>query len=469
MLSEDFDKRIRDAADHHHPAYDEKAWAGMKKLLDKHMPEEKEKKRRFIFILLFPLLLAGIAWLLVDRLSGNHSNGKPLAADTQPLTTKNTNTQPVVNEQPVAAIPAGQAGNTVSGQSATDVHTDKSVIPVNTSTTRPVANNNSAGPALQENKTGIELSVSGGQKKQKNKKQPVTSPSGNEPAEKNKNNTDADNTVAISTSPVSPVTTNVSGNIPAENKITESVAKPVDKNIPVTDNTTKAQPKPTAVEERKVENAVTKNQKPLKKKSNFFFAVSAAPDVSFTGNDKPGTMKVTGGIGIGYTYKERFTLRTGIYTGRKIYTSSPAEYHMSSWLASYYPNLQKVGADCKVYEVPILLSYNFGAAKKHNWFASAGISSLFMKQETYDYFYKYYPAGPTVNRSYTIKNQNNHPFSILTLSAGYQLNLSKHISFLAEPYFKAPLTGVGAGKVKLNSTGLSFTIAVSPFQPAKKK
>ena len=92
-----------------------------------------------------------------------------------------------------------------------------------------------------------------------------------------------------------------------------------------------------------------------------------------------------------------------------------------------------------------------------------------MKKETYQYFYKYNPAGPTVNRSYTIKNQNNHPFSIMTLSAGYQRSLTKHISFIAEPYFKVPLTGVGAGKVKLNSTGVSFTIAVSPFQPAKRK
>ncbi|MBK6936118.1 MAG: hypothetical protein IPH18_03985 [Chitinophagaceae bacterium] len=65
MPFEEFDMKIREAADQHHPAYDEKAWAKMEKLLDKHMPQEK-KRRRFIFWF-FPLVIvagAGIFFLL---------------------------------------------------------------------------------------------------------------------------------------------------------------------------------------------------------------------------------------------------------------------------------------------------------------------------------------------------------------------------------------------------------------------
>ena len=54
MQSEDFDKKIKEAAEHHHPAYDEKAWDKMEKKLDKHMPTEKDDRRRvFFFLLLF--------------------------------------------------------------------------------------------------------------------------------------------------------------------------------------------------------------------------------------------------------------------------------------------------------------------------------------------------------------------------------------------------------------------------------
>ena len=56
MQSDDFDKKIKEAAEHHHPAYEEKAWEQMEKLLDKHLPVKKEDRRRIIFLLLFLLL-----------------------------------------------------------------------------------------------------------------------------------------------------------------------------------------------------------------------------------------------------------------------------------------------------------------------------------------------------------------------------------------------------------------------------
>ncbi|MBS1607461.1 MAG: hypothetical protein JSS70_01495, partial [Bacteroidetes bacterium] len=59
MQFDDFDKKIKEAAEHHHPAYEEKAWNQMEKLLDKHLPVEKDNRRRIIFLLLF-LLLGGL-------------------------------------------------------------------------------------------------------------------------------------------------------------------------------------------------------------------------------------------------------------------------------------------------------------------------------------------------------------------------------------------------------------------------
>src|SRR5690348_1717723 len=54
MQFENFDKRIKEAADHHHPAYEDNAWKRMEKLLNKHMPVEEENRRGiFLIILLF--------------------------------------------------------------------------------------------------------------------------------------------------------------------------------------------------------------------------------------------------------------------------------------------------------------------------------------------------------------------------------------------------------------------------------
>jgi len=210
----------------------------------------------------------------------------------------------------------------------------------------------------------------------------------------------------------------------------------------------------------------TKTQKKSstgKKMSFFFISASGGPDVSFTSGDPLGRVKFTGGAGLGYTYKERFTLRTGFYSGRKIYTASPDQYHGNAWFYQYYPNLQKVEANCKVYEIPVALSYNFRKNGKQSWFASAGVSTLLMKEETYDYYYKYTPTSPVISRQHTTYNKNKHLFSIMTVSAGYQRNIGKRFSLISELYIKLPLQGVGNGKVKLNSTGVLFSVSFRPF------
>ena len=65
------DHMIRDAAENHHPAYNDKAWDKMEKLLDKHLPEEKDRKRPLFFLLLF-LLLGGAAFFAVYQFTGNN-------------------------------------------------------------------------------------------------------------------------------------------------------------------------------------------------------------------------------------------------------------------------------------------------------------------------------------------------------------------------------------------------------------
>jgi len=479
MLSEDFDKKIREAADHHHPAYDEKAWSGMKKLLDKHLPEEKDDRRRyFFFLLLFLLLGGGAAWYFLGTGSGGRKNQEVTSLQTSP---------------------ADKVGNPTAG------------VDVTTSSSAPDATGERTGDNKFDNDSpSDELNISAEDNEHDKPvrfpggtvaKTPAYAPGGitktgkpgrlksgntyrdKQPSDKRANPVVADKRLVKTEAPVEkqdppPALAKKTGDPSANKDIAGVPVNPTEAALPAApDPGNKNVDKNAAAESKQRPADATRNEekktgdqiiakskkKPAPKRSTFFFAVSAGPDVSYTGNDKLGKMKLLGGAGIGYTYKDRFTLRSGFYTGRKVYTSSPGEYNPPAIFYTYYPNLQKVEADCRVYEIPLLLSYHFGSRKKHGWFATAGISTIIMKEETYDYYYKYTPSGPTVHRQYSMYNENKHFFSVMTLSAGYQRSLGKRVSVMAEPYLKLPMSGVGYGKVKLNSAGVLFSLSVKPF------
>jgi hypothetical protein len=81
-----------------------------------------------------------------------------------------------------------------------------------------------------------------------------------------------------------------------------------------------------------------------------------------------------------------------------------------------------------VYEIPVIVDYKISSNKKQSWFVSAGLSSLLMKEEKYDYYFKPNYSPTYITYSKTINNQNKHYFSVLNLSGGYSRVLNKNIS-----------------------------------------
>jgi hypothetical protein len=451
MQFEEFDNKIREAADHHHPAYDENAWSRMEKLLDKHLPRENDGRRRIIFFLLLFLLLGGAgAWLL---------SSKPWKGNKEETIAKTSIEQPTENiSTPVSSntVDPNEKNNKIDGEEASAASVpgnDKTITNPNLRDQVPVLLN----PVNKKDRQNNNLVMTGVNGKKLKTDQPVF------PINNNLNladkKVDKDQVVVAITNTITatliPQQKN-KNNDPATDQ-TITTTKPVINDLPAKENTDKAN---TSL----VNNFPEKKTKEKNKKQNsFFFTLSAGPDISATGGDQLGKTKLLAGAGLGYTIKDRWTIRSGFYTGRKIYTSSPGSYHPPAAFWNYYPNLEKVDADCRVYEIPLSLSYNFSHSSKQQLFASAGISSLLMKRETYNYFYKYTPTGPTVSRKYTINDQNKHYFSVLTLSGGYQKNIGKSVSIMVEPYFKLPLSGVGFGKVKLNSGGVLLSVGIRPF------
>jgi len=87
MLFDNFDKKIKEAAEQHHPAYDENAWRKMESLLDQHLPREKNR-RRFFLLAFIALLIGGGAFIL---LSNPHSkNSGQIVKQTNNSTSSKT-------------------------------------------------------------------------------------------------------------------------------------------------------------------------------------------------------------------------------------------------------------------------------------------------------------------------------------------------------------------------------------------
>lgn len=449
MWSEEFDKKMQQAAEENTHSYTEKEWEKMEVLLDKHLPQKK-KRRRF-FIILFSLLAIGIStyslYILNQKKADDTTNAKKsIIASSQTET------------------------NTKSSS-----FTQKDITPVNKNSTdnKLIANNQNPEAAETSNKLvnvqvvkqikekdAQAITVSNQLNKKTNSKKSLS------PVKKVNSKKDRVKNIPI------PSAQNDENKAPDNNSITTKTADDITV-IPLINTVNRADTssiaavkKDTVAESITAADPVNNQNKGEHNSKTLSFTFSAGPDISSVGIDKPGKLKIQYGVGISYALSKRISIRTGLYVSRKVYSADSADYHPPKNFWTYYPNLQNIAANCLVYEIPVTAVYHFTGTKKQHWFVSTGLSSFLMKKETYGYTYKNTYGQPDYY-SRTYKNENAHFFSVLHLSGGYQYNITDRFSIMAEPYLKLPLSGIGFGKIKLNSGGLLVTAAFHPF--VKKK
>lgn len=504
------DHIIRDAVEKHHPAYNDKAWEKMEKKLDKHLPQ-KEDRRRYLFFLLLFLLLGGGTFLGITYLNKDKNptdkeiaenkkteqlqpgNKKEQQLNIQPVTKttapednttgnlqdkttapvkENDKNNPAANAETAAGNTATVPGNNAADRTKTKpVKETSGIRPGITSNTMTKTKNLPTGSPVRDAVITGRNKRSGLVKKGESIIRISASNPGNEMAKNENQETkvkvrvqrkenDKVNIAVTAAAPENDESKNGTAIVP-ELKDSKDIAGEQKKDSVKTGEEKKK--KEVAVAENKTSSS-TEKKKPKKNiTGNFGITVSAGPDLSFIKLNKFGKVTLTYGAGLSYTFKKRVAIRAGFYASKKIYTATPDQYFIPP--TSYYPGLYEVGADCKVYEIPVSLSYHFWQRKNHNWFGNAGLSSFLMKNEKYDYQYKT-AYGPYTYKT-EIRDQNKHYFAVLTLSAGYQYRFNKWLSLQAEPFVKLPLAGVGQGKVKLKSSGLLFTITVNPFTKRK--
>ncbi len=446
MLFEELDNKIKEAANLHHPSYHADAWERMECILDKHLPVKEKKKRRFIFWWFIPVLVGG-ALLTYRSFFANNSELQNKKADVKNL----TQSQGYEKNKPTLVDKNNLYSNNKNqliSKAVVEKKLQTNSTPASTFNKKKYTLDSKNLQSWGNKKTDILISntqkkgVLQNGLKLDNKNEEENNIINFQTNNKNKN------------SPNSQVSPLISFPVSKENKPLVFINPPKD--------SAKTEIQNSITEALLIkDSSITKIKG--KKKNQLALFVSAGPDVSYVNGNGMGTTKIIAGGGIAYTIKNKLTLRTGFFSGKKIYSADGASYKGNSTFYQYYPYLENVSANCKVYEIPLSISYNFTNKKLNNLFASAGISTLIMKTENYHYYYKYSPTGSLYERPWTYNNENKHLFSILTLSAGYQHLLGKKTFLMIEPYFKLPLNGVGAGKIKLNSTGILFTAGIKLF------
>jgi hypothetical protein len=167
------------------------------------------------------------------------------------------------------------------------------------------------------------------------------------------------------------------------------------------------------------------------------------------------------GFGIGYRVSGKLSVQAGFYAGEKKYIAGPGDYSLKSGSYLSMVQIKSIKANCMVYEIPVSFQYNVFTRPKTVVYLSAGISSYLMKTEDYDF---------TVVRNNTVYTypyyykKNSHFLAALNISAGVEKKMFNKLYLQVAPFVNIPLSGVGEGKIKLYTAGLSVGLKFFPFE-----
>lgn len=195
-------------------------------------------------------------------------------------------------------------------------------------------------------------------------------------------------------------------------------------------------------------NNYTKKEK--KKRSGFDGGITLGPDYNIAPSFRMGKLGFNGGLFLRYRVNNRLSVSVAAVYAKKVYGATREDYKFD-----YPVNYVKIDADCNVIDVPLNVNYIFRETPKSTWSAMAGASSYFMLKEKYDYYW-----ANNTKRTREFSNQNQHYFSVLNLGVTYERKTSGRLKWGLQPYIKVPMAGVGEGKVKLSSAGVSLQLSL---------
>lgn len=204
-------------------------------------------------------------------------------------------------------------------------------------------------------------------------------------------------------------------------------------------------------------NAAEEDKREVDEKTNtstWYVKLLVSPDFSAIGYNRPGKTGVNIGLMVEYSPLKHWGFSAGAIWSKKLYDkNNPGKsysYGGISFEADY------LDGDCRVLDIPINITYYISPEARLNFYATMGVSSYIMLKE--DYVYTVTDNNNNYYYYEDYKNKNRHWFSMLNLSFGLQYRISPRLQFQVEPFLKAPMSGVGQGKIDLVSAGSFFTL-----------
>ena len=162
----------------------------------------------------------------------------------------------------------------------------------------------------------------------------------------------------------------------------------------------------------------------------------------------------TTGFIIGHAFNQKWSIESGLLWDTKRVYDDGSYFNPPGYTPTNGVTIIAVNGKSRLYELPVNMKYTI-ISGKHNLFATTGISSYLMRTENYDYEYTQtnQPGGHNY-LSYTKETKNW--FSVANFSIGYTHKLGGNGSMRLEPYLKVPLTNLGTANMPIMSTGLSI-------------
>ena len=444
LSDKDLDRLSREAAEQYDVEQNTSGWDKVQGKLDTEMPQKgRKERRRFIFFLWFTVALTGggLFWMLSnpspDQIAGRIKKSEIVAEKSPTANAGSTDKEakvisPEQNSEGITDV----AKNSPDRENNNGVITQSQASPIllsypkrrsSQSTIRNPQSNRTRQNTFLEKVIDVSEDVSMtyntdrsiGIITQKSRIYPIE-------------NSKADPEATIKSDPSGLKSANL-------DLLLAGIKK--------TDNITKA-------------DAATTPKKGVRKQP-LEIGLMAAPDISSVNFRHTDRLGINYGLQLGYRFSSRWSVNTGVMYTKKNYESRGKDFHppKGTWLDNVELNL--VEGSCKMFDIPLNVRYDLGIRKSSRYFASAGLSTYIMKNEDYEYYYRYPNGNPGIRyRSYP--SEEKYWFSVLNLSAGYEKNIGKQFSVQVEPYFKVPLKGVGFGSIQLNSYGLYLGVKYKP-------
>jgi len=445
-LDDLFKKKLEDPVDE--IRYEEGDWEALEQLLD------KPKRKGIIYLWpilsgIAALMLIFLGWWALRPKNGGQQNGNPVQMAAQPKKDTINDNKSIAGPKKPDTIIDRQA---VARPNVKDTIIDKSQTIIVHKAPAIVADKGQgiAGKKVPVIKNNLQ-------------KQPVP------PIVKNDKQ-------QFAATPVSPKKDTIIDRAVKNNKVSNDAyavnQAPVNK--PATTDNQAAVTQPAVTQPPVDTKSVSAANTPVKPKvkpqmayrPQYTLSVIAAPDLN--GVNSFAQSKVGTNIGLTFAVglSRKLTVTTGALYSVKPYATNFNNYRNGvKWPVSP----QAVTADCRMFDIPLNVSYQVYHRNQNKLSFGTGLSSYLMLHESYKFEYGTSGGTGIYNSSSTssatgpstinVANPGKYFFGVVNLNATYEHQINSKVGISIQPYMKIPLSNIGYSQVKLQSTGVAVGLS----------